>query len=123
MAKFLILVLALSLVLPGSLASAVAYACQMTGEVSPVCCCAGEDGENETVIASQPPCCELRSSENSKSSTPVPANGGELRLRVASVAAVASYLPLGSGTTLSGLTTAAEITPAPPFLVNQTFRC
>ena len=124
MRKFLILALALSLGMPASMVGTVAYACQMTGEVSPVCCCASEDGENETVVmASQPPCCEVRSSENPKSSNPAPSNSGDLRLRVASPAALVSYLPLCSGTTLPTLATAKKIAPAPPFLVNQSFRC
>lgn len=105
----------------------VAYACQISGDASPTCCCKGESEDSCPAISSVCRCCDVTvtEAESSDSTSYMPSVGPDCRV-VSCVAATGLATVLlpemakGSWITVNGR---ANGPPVHLFVLNQSFRC
>jgi len=124
MPRFTTIALVLGMALQGPTAWSVAYACQMTGEVSDSCCCKTDTSDASSVIEAANPCCDVTASESRASSlSPTVPNRTEIQPPLGLVA----YVPILPECTTNNpewdITVVTSDPPPRTYLLNQSFRC
>lgn len=127
MRKFLAIAVIVTLAAQGPTASSVAYACQMSGQVSTSCCCkSGEIDFSYPALGSVCQCCQVTVTEaqTSRLVTFKLSNGSELRpsthpaVNTAPRAAMTRHPSL-----FVDITYVANSPPPTAYLLNNSFRC
>ena len=125
MRKFLCIAVFAALAPQGPIAWSVAYACQMTGQVSTSCCCKSGAVDPFPTIEAASRCCEVTVPGAHASNSVVCAlpNGSELRLSFHPFANALSWATLSQRrNSFVDITGVANGPPLPVYLVNESFR-
>lgn len=114
------------MVLQGGVAQTVLYACQMSGQVSPSCCCKSDAPEICPIVEAECQCCDVSVSQPQPAGSalsPAPQDA-KFRVHVHLDSMAISYVPQTVGSYSIGEIVRAGNAPPPViYLVNQSFRC